>query len=52
MDEYSCAYEIRLADLDSNGHVNYAVYIDAAGYLRYRFFAEHGFPPDKFVQEW
>ena len=50
MDEYSCAYEIRLADLDSNGHVNYAVYIDAAGDLRYRFFAEHGFPPDKFVQ--
>jgi acyl-CoA thioester hydrolase len=46
--EYSNTYEIRWSDLDANGHVNYAVYIDAAGDLRYRFFIEHGFPPEKF----
>ena len=50
MNDYSGTYDIRLSDLDSNGHVNYAVYIDAAGDLRYRFFADHGFPPDRFAQ--
>jgi acyl-CoA thioester hydrolase len=50
MDEYTGSYEIRWSDLDANGHVNYAVYIDAAGDLRYRFFTEHGFPPERFVQ--
>jgi acyl-CoA thioester hydrolase len=48
MNEYSRTYEIRWSDLDANGHVNYAAYIDAAGDLRYRFFIEHGFPPEKF----
>ena len=50
MDSYSGNYEIRWSDLDANGHVNYAVYIDAAGDLRYRFFIEHGFPPVRFTQ--
>ena len=50
MDEYSVSYEIRWSDMDANGHVNYAAYIDAAGDLRYRFFTEHGFPPERFVQ--
>ena len=50
MDEYSNTYGIRWSDLDANGHVNYAVYIDAAGDLRYRFFIEHGFPPEKFSE--
>jgi acyl-CoA thioester hydrolase len=50
MDEYSGRYEIRWSDLDANGHVNYAAYIDAAGDLRYRFFTEHGFPPERFEQ--
>jgi acyl-CoA thioesterase FadM len=36
--------------LDANGHVNYAAYIDAAGDLRYRFFTEHGYPPQKFSE--
>jgi acyl-CoA thioester hydrolase len=48
MIEYSGIYEIRWSDLDANGHVNYAAYIDAAGDLRYRFFSEHGFPPERF----
>ena len=30
--------------------MNYAAYIDAAGDLRYRFFAEHDFPPEKFSE--
>ena len=30
--------------------MNYTTYIDAAGDLRYRFFAEHGFPPERFEQ--
>src|SRR5271157_2080430 len=50
MDKYSKTYEIRWSDIGTNGHVNYAVYIDAAGDLRYRFFTEHGFPPEKFLQ--
>jgi acyl-CoA thioester hydrolase len=50
LNEYSKTYEIRFADIDANRHVNYAAYIDAAGDLRYRFFAEHGFPPERFEQ--
>jgi acyl-CoA thioester hydrolase len=50
MDEYSKTYEIRWSDLDANGHVNYAAYIDAAGDLRYRFFIAHNFPPEKFTE--
>lgn len=48
MNEYSQHYEVRWSDLDANGHVNYAAYINAAGDVRYRFFIEHGFPPEKF----
>jgi acyl-CoA thioester hydrolase len=47
---YSRTYEIRWSDLDANGHVNYAAYIDAAGDLRYRFFTGHGFPPERFSE--
>lgn len=50
MSEYSNMYEIRFSDIDANRHVNYAAYVDAAGDLRYRFFAEHGFPPESFEQ--
>ena len=50
MSEYSKTYEIRWSDLDANGHVNYAAYIDATGDLRFRFFAEHGFPHERFDQ--
>lgn len=50
MDEYSRTYEIRWSDIDANGHVNYSVYIDAAADLRYRFFIEHGFTPEKFAE--
>jgi len=49
MNEYSKTYEIRWSGIDANGHVNYAAYIDAAGDLRYRFFTEHGFLPEKFA---
>lgn len=50
MGEYSKTYEIRFSDIDANRHVNYAAYVDAAGDLRYHFFAEHGFPPERFEQ--
>jgi acyl-CoA thioester hydrolase len=50
VNEYSRTYEIRWSDLDANGHVNYSAYINAAGDIRYRFFWEHGFPPEKFEQ--
>lgn len=50
MNDYSRTYEIRWSDLDANNHVNYAAYIDAAGDLRYRFFTEHGFAPERFEQ--
>lgn len=50
MSVYSNTYEIRFSDIDANHHVNYAAYINAAGDLRYRFFADHGFPPERFEQ--
>ncbi len=50
MEAYSGKYEVRWSDLDANGHVNYSAYIDAAGDLRYRFFTEHGYPPQKFSE--
>ena len=50
MEPYTKTYEIRWSDLDANGHVNYAAYIDAAGDLRYHFFTAHGFPPEKFAE--
>lgn len=50
MSEYSRTYEIRWSDLDANGHVNYAAYINAAGDVRYHFFWEHDFPPERFEQ--
>ncbi len=49
MDSFSRAYEVRDADLDGNGHVNYAAYINAAANVRYGFFADHGFPPERFT---
>ena len=50
LDTYSGTYNIRWADLDANGHVNYSAFIDAAADLRYRFFAERGFPPEAFLK--
>jgi acyl-CoA thioester hydrolase len=50
VNEFARTYEIRWSDIDANGHVNYAAYIDAAGDLRYHFFTQHGFPPEKFQQ--
>jgi acyl-CoA thioester hydrolase len=50
MSSYSKTYRIRFSDIDANRHVNYAVYIDAAGEIRYEFFAENGFPPERFEQ--
>ena len=48
MNEYSRTYQIRWSDLDANGHVNYSAFINAAGDVRYGFFAEHNFPPERF----
>jgi acyl-CoA thioester hydrolase len=48
LETYSNTYEIRWADLDANGHVRYSAYIDATADLCYRFFAEHGYPPEAF----
>jgi acyl-CoA thioester hydrolase len=50
MEPYSGTFEIRWSDLDANGHANYSTFIDAAGDLRFRFFIEHGFPPERFDQ--
>jgi acyl-CoA thioester hydrolase len=50
MDHYNGTYETRWADLDANGHLNYASYVDATGDLRFRFFTEHGFPPAIFTR--
>ena len=50
MSTYSKTYRIRFSDIDANKHVNNAVYVDAVGEVRYQFFAEHGFPPERFDQ--
>ncbi|MGE5464866.1 MAG: acyl-CoA thioesterase [Syntrophothermus sp.] len=50
MDAYSKTYQIRFSDIDANRHVNHAAYIDACGDMRYQFFGEHGFPPERFEQ--
>ena len=50
MSTYSKTYRIRFSDIDANRHVNNAAYIDAAGEVRYEFFAENGFPPARFEQ--
>lgn len=48
MDAYTMPYEVRWTDIDANRHVRYSAYIDAAAELRYRFFAQHGLPPEAF----
>ncbi len=48
MPAYAQPYQVRPSDLDGNGHVNYAAYVEAAASLRYGFFAEHGFPRARF----
>jgi acyl-CoA thioester hydrolase len=50
VNEYSRIYEIRWSDLDANRHVNYSAYINVAGDIRYHFFGEHDFPPERFEQ--
>ena len=50
MSTYFKTYRIRFSDIDANRHVNNAAYIDAVGELRYEFFAENGFPPERFEQ--
>lgn len=50
MDSYSQPYVIRWSDLDANAHVRYSAFIDAAGDVRYRFFTEQGYPPEKFAE--
>ncbi len=50
MQAYSMTYEVRWADIDANRHVRYSAYIDAAADLRYRFFSQHGLPPEAFDQ--
>ena len=50
MSAYSKTYRIRFSDIDANRHVNNAAYIDAVGEVRYEFFAENGFPPERFEQ--
>lgn len=50
MSVYSKTYRILFSDIDANRHVNNAVYINAAGEIRYEFFAENGFPPERFEQ--
>jgi acyl-CoA thioester hydrolase len=50
MNPYSKTYQIRFSDIDANRHVNHAAYIDACGDMRYEFFSEHGFSPERFEQ--
>jgi acyl-CoA thioester hydrolase len=48
MGEYSNPYKIRFSDIDANGHVNNAAYVNAVDEVRFQFFAEQGFPVERF----
>jgi acyl-CoA thioester hydrolase len=43
-------YQVSWADLDSNNHLANTAYLDYAAQTRFRFLADHGFPPSAFEQ--
>ena len=44
---HSCPVDARSYELDSFGHVNYAVYLNYFEYARYRAFADGGFSAER-----
>lgn len=47
-DIYRVRYRVAWIDVDMNGHMSNSRYLDYATQTRFRFLADHGFPPDDF----
>src|SRR4030095_15790583 len=45
--EFSRTYAVKWADLDTNGHLRYSVYIDYAVDTQFRSIAEYGYTPER-----
>jgi acyl-CoA thioester hydrolase len=43
-------YQVAWADLDANNHLKNTRYLDYAAQTRFRFLADHGFPPAAFAE--
>lgn len=48
MSNYS--FQVAWADLDANNHLKNTGYLDYAAQTRFRFLADHGFPPAAFAE--
>jgi acyl-CoA thioester hydrolase len=44
-------YRVGWGEIDGNGHMANTAYLDRAADTRFRFFAEHGFPAERFGAE-
>jgi len=48
--EFIRTYAIKWADLDTNGHLRYSVYVDFAVDTQFRSIENHGFTPQKLME--
>src|SRR5262245_1277498 len=48
--EFTRTYAIKWADLDTNGHLRYSVYVDFAVDTQFRSIENHGFTPQKLME--
>ena len=48
--EFSRTYAIKWADLDTNGHLRYSVYVDFAVDTQFRSIEGHGFTPKRLME--
>ena len=48
---YVQTYRVGWGEIDGNGHMANTAYLDRAADTRFRFFAEHGFPAERFGAE-
>lgn len=49
--EFSRTYTVKWADLDSNGHLRYSVYIDYAVDTQFRSIEHQGYTPQRLMEE-
>jgi acyl-CoA thioester hydrolase len=48
--EFSRTYAVKWADLDTNGHLRYSVYVDYAVDTQFRSIEAHGYTPKKLME--
>lgn len=49
--EFSRTYAVKWADLDTNGHLRYSVYLDFAVDTQFRSLKEYGYTQERFVEK-